>query len=104
MRFLLLVDDFELPAGGRAFSVGAALRHRQTVLVTVTARNRAGLKNASTSIPVVVDLTPPVVGELREASVLYEKALRARIELLGEFDPETDRTRHSLAATLEVQR
>ena len=43
-------------------------------------------------------------GELREASVLYEKALRARIELLGEFDPETDRTRHSLAATLEVQR
>ena len=25
-------------------------------------------------------------GELREASVLYEKAMRARIELLGEFD------------------
>lgn len=43
-------------------------------------------------------------GELREASVLYEKAMRARIELLGEFDPETDRTRHSLAATLEVRR
>ena len=41
-------------------------------------------------------------GELREASVLYEKALRARIELLGEYDAETDRTRHSLAATLEV--
>lgn len=41
-------------------------------------------------------------GQLREASVLYEKAMRARIELLGEFDPETDRTRHSLAATLEV--
>lgn len=42
-------------------------------------------------------------GRLREASVLYEKAMRARIELLGEFDPETDRTRHSLAATLEVR-
>ena len=41
-------------------------------------------------------------GNLREASVLYEKAMRTRIELLGEFDPETDRTRHSLAATLEV--
>lgn len=42
-------------------------------------------------------------GDLRAASILYEKALRARIELLGEDDMETDRTRHSLAATLEEE-
>ena len=42
-------------------------------------------------------------GELSEAAALYEKALRARIALLGEADEETDRTRHSLAATLENQ-
>ena len=47
--------------------------------------------------------TASKAGDLAKAATLYEKALRARVALFGAESEETDRTRHSFAATVEEQ-
>ena len=47
---------------------GLALTHGVSLYVTVVARNAAGLTSVLYSQPMTVDMTPPVIGDLKDGS------------------------------------